>query len=86
MMALLHEMELDEDVLLHVSSRFEEDLAAALDLGIDAAYVDRHRNPLPMDVEVKHAVPDLDKLAERLFRPARRGRGRRPGARPGTRK
>jgi 2-haloalkanoic acid dehalogenase type II len=81
LMALLHELGLDEDELLHVSACPEFDLETAQDLGIPAAYVDRRDVPLPEEIEVAFAVSDLDELATRLLAMPR-PRPWRGGARP----
>jgi 2-haloacid dehalogenase/putative hydrolase of the HAD superfamily len=82
-LALMHELELDEDELLHVSSRSEFDLETTTDLGIPSAYVDRRGEPLPEEVEAVLRAPSLGALAGRLCgRRTRRGtRGRPRGAR-----
>ncbi|UCF69200.1 MAG: HAD hydrolase-like protein [Acidobacteriota bacterium] len=73
LLALLHEMVLDEHELLHVSSYAHYDLMTAQDLGIPAAYVNRYDEPLGEDVEVAIVVGDLTALADQLLaRPRRR--------------
>jgi FMN phosphatase YigB (HAD superfamily) len=80
LLALVHELELDEDQLLHVASDPDLDLHAAAGLGIPIAYVDRFGMPLPEEVEPVWHVGSLDELAERLL-PAGSGGGRRGGRR-----
>lgn len=76
LLALLHEMELDEEELLFVSARCEDELFTAHDLGIDAAFVDRSGRGVPEDLEVRWHVPSLDGLFRRLS--GRRRRRRAP--------
>ncbi|RMG49173.1 MAG: HAD family hydrolase [Acidobacteria bacterium] len=82
-LALLHEMALDEFELLHVSAYADYDLATAQDLGVPAVYVDRYGRPLPEDVEVLFTVRDMEELARALTGPApRQPRRGGPGFRP----
>ncbi len=78
LLALLHEMELDEDELLFVSARCERELFTAQDLGIEAAFIDRARQGVPEDLEVRWHVPSLDALFRRLSGRRRRRRAPRP--------
>ncbi len=77
LLALLHEMALDEEELLHASSFPDYDLVTAEDLGVLRAYVDRHGEPLPGEVTVQVVVKDLAGLADWIEAPAatRRSRG-----------
>jgi putative hydrolase of the HAD superfamily len=74
LMALVHELGIDEHELLHVSAYPEYDLLAAQDLGIPCALVDRLDRPVPEDLELALRVRDLDELCDRLLRPTRRRR------------
>ncbi|RMF70809.1 MAG: hypothetical protein D6738_15255 [Acidobacteria bacterium] len=76
LLALLHEMALDEDELLFVSARAERELYTAQDLGIEAAYVDRDGAGIPDELEVAHHVASLEALSRRLT--GRRRRRRAP--------
>ncbi len=67
LLALLHERELEPEELLHCSAYAQFDLAAAEDLGIPSAYIDRRGEPLPEDVTVTMKVPNLTALADRLL-------------------
>lgn len=67
LLALLHERELEPEELLHVSAYAQFDLAAAEDLGVPSAYIDRRGEPLPEDVSVTLTVPNLTALADRLL-------------------
>ncbi|MBP7147859.1 MAG: HAD family hydrolase [Acidobacteria bacterium] len=82
-LALLHEMELDEEQLLHVSASPEFDLQTVEDLGIPRAYVDRDGRGLPEEITATLRFRDLGGLARRLVEPARRGPSRGRAARPG---
>lgn len=79
LLALLHEMALDEEELLHASAFPEYDLVTAEDLGILRAYVDRYGEPLPDEVSVQVVVKDLAGLADWIEAPdgARKARGDR---------
>ena len=79
LLALLHELELEEEELLHVSAWPEYDLGVAQDLLVPAAYVNRRGEPLPEEVEVAFEVASMEALARRLLRP--RG-GAKPRRRP----
>ncbi len=69
LLALEHELELDEDQLLHVSALPEHDLYTAEDLGVPAVFVNRRGDPLPEDLDVALQVRDLEALAEKLAPP-----------------
>lgn len=69
LLALLHELELDEYRLLHVGGVPEFDLFTAEDLGVPAAYVDRGGEGLPEDLSVAWHGPSLDALASFLTAP-----------------
>lgn len=85
MLAVLHELELDEEHLMHVGSDPEQDLYTAEDLSIKACYVDRDGAGLPEELTVTLTVPSLGRLANLLVEapaaPRRRPGG--PPARPG---
>jgi FMN phosphatase YigB (HAD superfamily) len=66
LMALVHELELDEDQLLLVGADPDLDLHTAAGLGIPTAYLDRFGMHLPEEVEPAMTVGDLDQLADRL--------------------
>lgn len=66
LMALLHELELDEPEILHVSAYPHYDLMTATDLGIPVAFVNRHGLPLPEDLEPDWTARDLADLARQL--------------------
>ena len=75
LLALLHELELDEEELLHVSAHGEFDLATAEDLGIPRAYLDRSGEPLPEEVTALVTVKTMTELADWMLAappPARR--------------
>lgn len=74
LLALLHELELDEDELLHVGSSPDYDLYTAEDIGVPSAFVDRDDAGLPEDLEVALHVKDLATLASALC-DRRAGRG-----------
>lgn len=76
-LALLHEMELEEDELLAVSAAPENDLQIAEDLGIAGVYVDRRRQPLPEEIAALFRVRDLEGLVHRLM-PARPAKEKTP--------
>lgn len=77
LLALLHEMEIDEEDLLHVSAFADYDLATAQDIGVAAAYLDRRGEPLPDDIEVALRVDSLDALFRRLTGRTRRRSAKR---------
>ncbi len=79
LLALEHELELDEGQLLHVSALPEHDLYTAEDLGVPAVFVNRRGDPLPEDLDVALQVPDLEALARQLA-PAGATTSRRGGA------
>ena len=75
LLALLHELELDEEELIHVSAFPEIDLAAAEDLGIPRAYLDRFDEPLPEEITALVTVKTMTELADWMLAappPARR--------------
>jgi 2-haloalkanoic acid dehalogenase type II len=72
LLALMHELELDEDEVLHVSAHADYDLETAMDLGLPAAYVDRRGEPLPEGIEVLRSFATLDALADALVKRRRR--------------
>ena len=75
LLALLHELELDEEELLHVSALPELDLATAEDLGIPRAYLDRFDEPLPEEITALVTVKTMTELADWMLAappPARR--------------
>jgi 2-haloalkanoic acid dehalogenase type II len=75
LLALLHELELDEEELLHVSALPELDLATAEDLGIPHAYLDRFGEPLPEEITALVTVKTMTELADWMLAappPARR--------------
>lgn len=75
LLALLHELELDEEELLHVSAFPEIDLATAEDLGIPRAYLDRFDEPLPEEITALVTVKTMTELADWMLAappPARR--------------
>lgn len=76
LLALLHETELDEEEVLHVSAHADYDLATAQDIGVPAVYLDRRREALPDDIDVALRVDSLEALFRRLT-----GRTRRRSAR-----
>lgn len=69
-LALLHELELEEDQVLAVSAAGEADVQIAEDLGIPAVYLNRRRKALPEEVQTLFRIRDLDGLVHRLM-PAR---------------
>lgn len=81
LLALLHELELDETELLHVSAHGELDLATAEDLGIPRAYLDRRGEPLPEEVSAQITVRTMTELADWALAAPPPGR-RRTGPRP----
>ncbi|MDQ7008179.1 MAG: hypothetical protein Q9Q40_13210 [Acidobacteriota bacterium] len=74
LMALIHELEVDEDRVLQVSARPMEDLLPAEGLGVAHAWVHRSDERGPGEVEIQIEAADLAALARRLTR-----RGRRRG-------
>ena len=66
LMALMHELKLDEHELLHVSAYPEYDLRTARDLGIACVFVDRGAASAPEDLELETTVPDIVALAGHL--------------------
>lgn len=83
LLALLHELELDEEQLLHVSALPEHDLYTSEDLGVPLIFLDRKGESTPEDLSVAWRTPDLASLADHLERAATRTPGRRrPGAAP----
>ena len=82
LLALMHEMIVDEHEVLVVSTWPALDLEPAAALGIPAAWVDRYGVPLPDDVPVLHRAPDLGRLADRLLGGHSRRGGRRVARRP----
>lgn len=78
LLALMHELEADEEAILVVSSHGDYDLLTANGLGIPAAYVDRRGEALPEEVEAALEVPDLARLARRLNGPRRKAGRSRP--------
>jgi 2-haloalkanoic acid dehalogenase type II len=90
LLALMHELQLDEDELLHISSSPDLDLYTAEDLGVPAVFLDRLDEGAPEDLTVVLRVGDLATLADKLkplHPPAPRrsaGNARRPGAGPGV--
>ena len=81
LMALMHELEVDEEAIVMVSAHGDYDLLTANGLGIPAVYVDRRGEPLPEEVEAAFHVPDLTRLVQRLTRPRPGGGRRRPSRR-----
>ena len=77
LLALLHELVIDEEELLHVSAQLEDDLETAQDLGIPAVYLNRRGEALPEELEVQLQVATLDELARRLGRSKGGSRRRR---------
>ncbi len=73
LLALLHELELDEDELLHVSASVDYDIVTAEDIGVPSAYLDRRGADLPEDVTATLRVADLGQLASRLLAGPQRG-------------
>lgn len=71
LMALVHELGIDEHELLHVSAYPEYDLLTAQDLGVPCALVDRLDRPVPEELELALRVRDLDELCDVLLRPTR---------------
>jgi 2-haloalkanoic acid dehalogenase type II len=71
LMALVHELELDEDQLLHVAADPDLDLFPAAGLGIPTVFLDRFGMELPEEVEPVWRIASLDELVERLL-PERR--------------
>ncbi len=82
LLALLHELEMDEDQLLHVAAIPEFDLFTAEDLGVPAAFVDRAGEGLPEDLAVTWRGPGLDALADWLLAAPPRGPRRDGGGPP----
>ncbi|MDH3284271.1 MAG: HAD family hydrolase [Acidobacteriota bacterium] len=74
LLALLHELGIDEDELLHASAYPDYDLLTAQDLGIPCAYVDRTGQPPPPELELAVSARDLSELADWLVRWPRAGR------------
>ncbi len=72
LMALVHEMEVDEDRVLHVSARAMADLLPAEGLGMAHAWLHRPGEAGPGEVEIQLEVDDLLALARRLNRRGRR--------------
>ncbi len=75
LLALLHEMELDEEELLHVSASPQLDLATAEDLGIPGVFLDRSGEPLPEEITALATVSTMTELADWMLAappPARR--------------
>ncbi len=68
LMALVHELGVDESELLHASAYPEYDLETARDLGIPCAYVNRLGRPLPAEIEAAVTVANLAELADVLGR------------------
>jgi 2-haloalkanoic acid dehalogenase type II len=77
LLALLHELVIDEEELLHVSSNAEDDLETAQDLGIPAAYLNRRSESLPDEVEVALVVGSMSELSKKLGRSRGGSRRRR---------
>lgn len=69
-LALMHERELEPEELLVVSASPAYDLASAEDLGIPAAYIDRHGEPLPAEIAALWTISDLNRLADQLVGPS----------------
>lgn len=67
LMALVHELELDEEELLHVAAEPLVDLEPAIGLGAPVTYVDRFGYPVPEELEPVPRVANLDELADRLL-------------------
>ena len=84
LLALLHELELDEDELLQVSAFPEYDLETAQDLGVPCAYLDRRDQTPPEELALRYRAPDLTTLADLLLRRPRQPR--RPPRRPTRRR
>lgn len=85
LLALLHELSLDEDQILYCSAEPEGDLVTAVDLGIPCALINRRRLNPPEDIDLDLHLFDAGHLARRLLdrhaAPAARpesGRGRGP--------
>jgi 2-haloalkanoic acid dehalogenase type II len=81
LLALVHELELDEDQLLLAGADPDLDLHTAAGLGIPTAYLDRFGMHLPEEVEPAMTVADLDQLADRLLCGRSGPKGRPPGQR-----
>lgn len=81
LLALVHELGVDEDQVLFVGADPDLDLHAAAGLGIPAAYLDRFGLHLPEEVEPVLTTTDLDGLADRLLS----GRGGSGGGARGRR-
>ncbi len=73
LLALLHEMVVDEHEVLVVSGGPGRAILPAAALGIPAARVDPGDGPPPEDLPVLHRVKTLAELADRLVRERRRG-------------
>ena len=79
LLALTHELELDEDQLLHVSCDPERDLYTAEDLGVRGVFVDRRGEGAPEDLGVAFVARDWTGVAARLLAPRRPPFAGRPG-------
>jgi FMN phosphatase YigB (HAD superfamily) len=81
-LALLHELQLDETEALVISALPDLDLYTAEDLGVPAVFVNRAGEDAPDDLAVSLTVRDLGALADRLLprsRPAASGARTRAG-------
>ena len=77
LLALLHELVIDEEELLHVSANYEDDLQTAQDLGVPSGYLNRRAESLPEEVEVTLEVRSMSELSKKLGRSRGGSRRRR---------
>ena len=68
LLALLHEMEREEEDLVYVTSNESLDLVTAAGLGIPVAWINAAGLPRPQEPEQLIEARDLPSLAERLLR------------------
>jgi 2-haloacid dehalogenase len=82
-MALLHEMQLDEEELLHVASDVSEELFTTTDLGIPSVFINRAGGAPAEDVAYRFELSSMKALPARLYgsRTRRGSRGRPRGRR-----
>jgi FMN phosphatase YigB (HAD superfamily) len=66
-LAVLHEMEIDEEDYIHLSDDPRRDLVTLHDLGVPSGWIRRRTDPLPEEVAVQLEAPDLRAAADRLL-------------------
>ncbi len=63
---VLEEVKLPREKVLHVAQSLFHDIRPASDFGLDSAWINRLKEPVPRDVSPRYHVPDLASLAAAL--------------------